>query len=165
MIGHHLALFGAQHTALALNPGDNALHGGGEIVEADRVGATAGGHNGRFVDQVGQVGTGESRGDVGDSLFIEAGCHGDLLQVDLEDRLAALAVRAIDQNLPVDTTGPEQGRVQYLRPVGRGQQHHAFTRVETVQFGQQLIEGLLLFRHCRRTRRRRAFCPGRRVRR
>jgi hypothetical protein len=123
VIGHHLALFRAQHAALAFNAGDNAFHGGGEIVETDRVGATAGGHDGRFVDQVGQVGAGEARGNVGYTLAIEAWFHGDLLKVDLEDRLAALAVRTIDQNLPVDATGPEQCRVQHLRPVGRGQQY------------------------------------------
>ncbi|MOA45915.1 hypothetical protein D3C78_1683620 [compost metagenome] len=53
VIRHHLALVGVQQAALALNPRDDTFHRRGEIVEADRLGAAAGGHDGGFVDQVG----------------------------------------------------------------------------------------------------------------
>ncbi|TWC55736.1 hypothetical protein FBY04_109157 [Pseudomonas sp. SJZ080] len=64
--------------------------------------------------------------------------------MNLEDRLPAPAVRAVDQHLPIDSSRPQQCRIENFRPIGRGQQHYAFARIETVQLREQLIEGLLL---------------------
>ncbi|MCY1421289.1 hypothetical protein D9M71_369400 [compost metagenome] len=62
----------------------------------------------------------------------------------LEDGHPSLAVRTVDHDLAVEAAGAQQRRVEDFRAVGGGQQHHAFARVEAVQFGEQLVEGLLL---------------------
>ena len=54
-------------------------------------------------------------------------------------------VRQIDHDLPVETAGPQQRRVQHVRPVGRGDDDDAFLRVEAVHLDQQRIERLLAF--------------------
>ena len=66
-----------------------------------------------------------------------------LLQMHRQDLLAAFLVRPIDQHLAVEAAGAQQGRIEYFRPVGRGEQDQAARRVEPVEFGQQLVQGLL----------------------
>ncbi len=99
VVGHHLAFIGVQQAALAFDPGNDAFHRRGEIVEAHRFGTASSGDDGRLVDQVGQVCSGKTGGDVGDTLAIEVLAGDDFLKVDLEDRLAAFTVGAIDQDL------------------------------------------------------------------
>ena len=103
----------------------------------------AGGQQGGLVDQVGEIGAGEARGQGGDLLQADLGGVPDLLDVHREDLLAALLVRPVDQHLAVEAAGAQQGRVQDLRPVGGAQEHHALRRVEAVELGQQLVECLL----------------------
>ena len=65
--------------------------------------------------------------------------------MDLEDLEAVLAVRSVDQHLPVETTGPQQRRIQDLWAVRRRQEDHAGARIEAVELGQELVERLFLF--------------------
>ena len=61
----------------------------------------------------------------------------------LQDRLAALQVRAVDHDLPVEPARAQQRRVEDVGPVGRGDQDDAALDVEAVHLDQQLVEGLL----------------------
>ena len=61
VIGDHPALLGIEQAVALLEPGDDALEGGGEVVHRDRLGAPAGRHQRRLVDQVGEIGAGEAR--------------------------------------------------------------------------------------------------------
>jgi len=45
--------------------------------------------------------------------------------------------------VPVEAPGPQQGRIEDLRPIGRRKQHDSARRVEPVEFRQQLVQGLL----------------------
>ena len=65
--------------------------------------------------------------------------------MDLEDGDAAMLVRTVHQHLAIKAPCPQQCRIKYFRPVGRGQQDKAAGRVKTVQLDQQLVEGLLPF--------------------
>ena len=65
--------------------------------------------------------------------------------MDAKDLDTALPVGTVDQDLPIEASGPQQCRVQNLRPVGRGKQHHPDRGIEAVEFVQQLVESLFLF--------------------
>src|SRR5437764_1222521 len=61
----------------------------------------------------------------------------------LQERLAALHIRGVHGDLPVEPARPQQRRVEDVRPVGRRDQDHAALGVEAVHLDQQLVEGLL----------------------
>ncbi len=60
-----------------------------------------------------------------------------------EHRLSALEVRGRHRNLPVEATRAEQGRVEDVGPVGRGDQDDAALGLESVHLDQQLVQCLL----------------------
>ena len=70
VIGHHPALVRIEQAALAFEPRDEAFYRRGEIVQADRFGTASSGDDGRFVNQIGQVGAGETGGDLGDTCLL-----------------------------------------------------------------------------------------------
>ena len=69
--------------------------------------------------------------------------RGLALGVDLQDLLPAPDVGQAHVHLPVEPTGPQQRRVQHIRPVGGRQDHHTFVSGKAVHLHQQLIQGLL----------------------
>ena len=67
----------------------------------------------------------------------------NLARVDLQDLDAALVVGRVDDDLPVEASGPQQRRVEDVRPVGGGQHDHALVAGEAVHLGEDLIQRLL----------------------
>ena len=65
------------------------------------------------------------------------------LGVDLEDRHAALHVRAVEDDLAVEAARAQQRRVEDVRAVGGGDDDHVGVRVEAVHLDEDLVEGLL----------------------
>ncbi len=61
----------------------------------------------------------------------------------LENLLAADDVRVRHDDLPVETAGAQQRRIEHVRPVGRGDENDALVRLEAVHLNQQLVERLL----------------------
>ncbi len=128
---------------LALGPGDDAVdrlleHARGDLL---RVGAR--GEQRGLVDDVGQVGAGEAGGAAGDDVEVDVGRERLALGVHVEDRLAALEVGAVDDDLAVEAARAQQRRVEDVGPVGRGDQDDAALDVEAVHLDEQLVEGLL----------------------
>ena len=76
--------------------------------------ALAGGEQGGLVDEVLQVGAREARGLAGERVQLDALGERLAARVDLEDVLAALAVGAVDDDLPVEASRPQQRRVCLL---------------------------------------------------
>ena len=66
-----------------------------------------------------------------------------LAHVDLEDLLAADDVGVRHHDLAVEAAGPQQRRVEHVRPVGGGDQDDALVRLEPVHLDEQLVERLL----------------------
>ncbi len=62
-----------------------------------------------------------------------------------EDVLALLDVRHGDHDLAVEAPGPEEGRVEDVGPVRRGEDDDAVLRVEAVHLDEHLVQGLLPF--------------------
>ena len=77
-----------------------------------------------------------------DDLGFHVGRQRHLAHVHFEDLFAADHVRVRHHDLAVETAGPEQCRVEHVRPVGGGDQDHAFIGLETVHLDQKLVEGL-----------------------
>src|SRR6478735_9206075 len=97
----------------------------------------------RFVQHVRQIGTGEAGRTTGDRVEVDVLRDRLALLVHLEDLEAALHVRTVDGDLPVETPRTQQRRVQDVRPVRGGDQDDAALHVEAVHLDEQLIERLL----------------------
>ena len=60
-----------------------------------------------------------------------------------QDLLAADEVGVGDDDLPVEPARAQQGRIEHVGPVGRGDDDDAFVLLEAVHLDQQLVERLL----------------------
>ena len=65
------------------------------------------------------------------------------LGVDLEDSLPALDIGAINLDRAIKAARTQQGRIEDFGAIGRTHQNDPGIGVESIQFGQQLIERLL----------------------
>ena len=136
-----LRLF-VQHAALALGPGDDALHGLGHFLLRDDLLAATRGEQRRLVHEVGQVGTREARRELGHLRQVDVAADGLVLRVHLQDLLAALHVGRVHHDLAVEAAGAQQRRVQNVGAVRSGDQHHRVVALEAVHLHQQLVQRL-----------------------
>src|SRR5207342_835207 len=99
--------------------------------------------DGGLVDQVGQVGAGESGGGGGD--LVQVGVRAEVLAAGVggQDGAALGPVGQRDDDLAVEPAGTAQRGVQGVRPVGGGQHHDPAGVLESVHLGEQLVQGLL----------------------
>ena len=104
-----------------------------------------GSQEGCFVKQVAQIGTGKARCLLGDDVEIDILAEGLAFGMDVEDSPAAAQIRTVDRDLPVKTTGTQQGRVEDIRTVGRSNGDDAFVGPEAIHFDQELIQRLFPF--------------------
>ena len=141
--GDDLLLGVADHPAAPLRSGDDSLERLLELGHADDLLAPPCGQDGRLVDQVGQVGPGEAGGLLGDAFDVDRLVERLALGVDLEDGRSATHVRPVEDDLTVEPTGTQQGRVEHVGAVGRGHYDHVGVRIEAVHLDQDLVEGLL----------------------
>src|SRR5690606_12344223 len=63
----------------------------------------------------------------------------------VEDRFAALDIRAIDDDLTIEATGAQQRRVEHVGTVGSTDQDDALVAVEAIHLDQDRVERLLAF--------------------
>ena len=89
-----LALVRVEQAVLLFEAGDDALDRRGEVVERHRLGAAPRRQQRRLVDEVGEIGAGEARGQRGDCLEIDIGGQAALLQMHLEDLRRGRSCRA-----------------------------------------------------------------------
>ena len=80
VIGNDLALLRVKQAIAFFEAGHHALDRIGEVFERHRVGAATGGEQGRLVDEIGEIGAGETRRQRGDLLGIDAGREPGLLR-------------------------------------------------------------------------------------
>jgi hypothetical protein len=69
--------------------------------------------------------------------------------VDAEDLFPAPRVGVRDGDLPVESTGPKERRVEHVRPVGRREHHDARRLVEAVHLDEELVQRLVGVGRCR----------------
>src|SRR6201747_968663 len=143
VIGGDQALLLAHHPGLLLGAGDHPHDPLLELLHAALATAGAGGQQGGLVDQVGEVGTGESGGLRGEGVELDLPAQRLAAGVDLEDVLAALAVGTVDDDLAIETPGAQQGRVEDVGPVGGRDQDDVVLHLEAVHLDQELVQRLL----------------------
>ena len=130
---HHRAPLGAHH---------DLVLGLLELAHRDRTFAAASGHQRGFVDEVGEIGTGEAGRAARDDLGIDIRRQRHLAHVHFKDLLATDHIRVGHDDLAVEAAGPQQRRVEHIRPVGGGDQDHSLVRLETIHLDQQLVQRL-----------------------
>ena len=65
--------------------------------------------------------------------------------MDFDDLFAAGDVGPVDQHVPIEAAGAQQGRIERFRAVGGAHHDHAAVGVEAVHFHEQGVERLLAF--------------------
>ena len=63
----------------------------------------------------------------------------------LEYSETAIDIGAIDHDAAIESTGSQQGGIEYIRAVGRRDQNNSFVGFESVHLDKQLVQGLLSF--------------------
>ncbi len=142
--GDFLLVIGQQHR-LALGAHEHLVLGNLKVVHQDDLAVLAGSVKRGFVDHVREVGAGEARCAARKHGEIDIVSQGNLAAVNPQDLFAATNVRTRDHHAAVETAGAQQRRVEYVRPVGSGDEDNAFVRFEAVHLDEQLVQGLLTF--------------------
>ena len=140
--GDPLLLLGEQ-AGLLLRPGDHPHDPFLQLVLLDHLLASARGEQRCLVDQVPQVGAGEARCAAGERVEVDHRRERLALRVHLEDLLAAVAVRAVDGDLPVEAARAEQRGIQDVGSVRGGDQDDVVLHLEAVHLDEQLVQRLL----------------------
>ena len=131
---HHGATFRTHH---------DLVFGFFELHHRHHALVAAGGEQRRFVDQVGQVGTGEARRTTRNDGGVDVGSQRHAAHVHLQDLLTATHIRQPDHDLTVETARAQQRRVKHVWTVGRRDDDDALVAFETVHLNQHLVQGLL----------------------
>ena len=140
--GQHLLFFG-HHQRLALGAHHDLVLGLLELGLGHHALVAARGGQGGLVDEVHQVGAGETGRAAGDGLQVDIRRQRHLADVNLEDLFAADDIRIRHHHLAVEAAGAQQRRIEHVGTVGRRDQDHAFIGFEAVHLDQQLVQGLL----------------------
>ncbi len=145
VIGGHLLLGLFHHHGATFRPHHDLVLRLLELGHGDHAAALTSGEQGRFVDQVGQIGTGETGCTTGNQGCVDVIGQRHLAHVYFQDLFTTTDIRQTDHHLAIETTRTQQGRIQHIRTVGGGDDDNAFITFETIHFDQHLVQGLLTF--------------------
>src|SRR5690606_2342410 len=132
---------GHDHGA-ALCTHDDLVLGALEVLHIHGATVTARSEQSRFVNQVGQVSTGETGRTTSQHHGVHVGGQRHFAHVYFQNLLATTDVRQADHHLTVKTARTQQSGVQYVRTVGSSNDQYALAGFKTVHFNQQLVECL-----------------------
>src|SRR5436853_48143 len=96
-----------------------------------------------LVHDVREIGAREAGRDLSDPQQVDGLVERLAANVDVEDALAALDVRAVEDHLAVESTRPQERRVEDVRAVRRREDDDVGPGVEAVHLDEDLVEGLL----------------------
>ena len=129
--------------ALLFEAQRHAIYGLLEVAHLDLVRVAPRGIQRRFIDDIGQVGAHHARRLGRDSFQIHVRADLELARVHVQDGLALLEIRPVQDHLPIEPPGAQQRRVQHLGRVGGRHDQHRLRRVEAIHFHQQLVQCLI----------------------
>ena len=112
------ALFGVGESILPLEPDDDAIDRRVQLGHADFAFFAARRKQSGFVEDIFEIGADHARRAPRDVFEVDVAGQLHLARVHLQNRMAAGAVRAIDQHLAIEASGAKQRVVENLRPVG-----------------------------------------------
>ena len=101
------------------------------------------GQQGRFVDEVGEIGAGETGRTTSDHLGVDIGRQRHVAHVNLEDLLAAHHVRIRHDDLAVEAARTQQRRIEHVGTVGGGHEDHALIGFKAIHLDEELVQRLL----------------------
>jgi hypothetical protein len=142
VVGDAQLLLGRHDVALALQAHGATLDRLVEVGHEDRFLVHPRRQQCRLVDDVRQVGADGSRRQASHMPQIDVVAELHMPHVDLEDRVAAVNVRAIDDHRAIEPAGTQQRRVQRLRTVCCRHDDDASIGIEAVHLNEQLVERL-----------------------
>ncbi len=96
-----------------------------------------------LVHHLGQIGPDHAGGPPRHHVEVDVGGEAHGLRVHAQDRAPPLDRGPIDHHLAIEPSGPHQGRVEDLGPVGGGHDHDAGLGIEAVHLGEELVQRLL----------------------
>ena len=123
--GHNFFLLIGQHTRLFLVARDDHLDTLLQILLRGKFPPVAHGAQRSFVDDIRKLRTGGACGHLCDGCEVHVAGQPDVFGMHLQDIHAALQVGKFHGNAPVKAARTQQGRVERIGPVGRGQHDHA----------------------------------------
>ncbi len=130
------------NTALFLGTHDDFIDSFIELEVADHIFSCPGSKDGRLIEQVCKIRSGETARHAGNHFEIDIRSEGFIAGVNLEDRLSALDIGKIDIDLSVKTTGTKQRTVENVRTVGCRHDNDTFIGFKTVHLNENLVESL-----------------------
>jgi len=143
VVGDDRLLLGRDHPAALLGAGHHAKAGLVQLLPANRYFLVPGGEDGRLVQEVCQVGTGEPRRLPRDHVEVDVLGQRLLRGIEAQDRTPAIEVGGVDRHPPIEAAGAKERRIEDVRAV-RGRDHDDSTvGIEPVHLHEQLVEGLL----------------------
>ena len=99
----------------------------------------------RFVHQVRQVSTGETRSTTGNDCRVDIGCQWYATHVNFQDLLTTANIWQANHNLTVETARTQQGWVENVRTVSRSDNDDTFVTFKTIHLNQHLVQSLFTF--------------------
>ena len=139
--GLFLLVLRQDHRA-AFRPHHDLVFGGFEIHHRNKATAHACRGQGGLVHKVRQIGTREAGRAACDNAQVHIRPKRGFASVHPKNLFATLDVGVAHGDLTVKAARTQQGRVQHVFAVGRGDDDHAFVRLKAVHFNQQLVQCL-----------------------
>ena len=141
--GYGALLVGRHHLRLLLQSAHYAVHGVEEVLFLHGLLVVPCGYQRGLVADVGNVGSGESRGLAREIVDVDVVAEFQRLEVHEEYGLSLGQVRQVDVYLPVESSGTQQSLVEHVGAVGGGEHYHARVGAESVHLGEQGVKCVL----------------------
>ena len=141
VIGDHVQILFAQDQ-WSLRADKNLIQRLVEAVLRDGVQVAARCQQRSLVDQVGEISAYHARCAASDGNQIDIFGQWHIARVNLQDCQAAVPVGTFYCDAAVKAARTQQGFIESVRPVGRGDDYHCLARIKAIHLYQQLVERL-----------------------
>ncbi len=125
------------------------------FVSGDGRSAAAGGEEGGFVENIREISSRGAWGIAGNFHEIDGSIEFDFAGMDFKDLKPAFNIRKIDHDAAVKTAGTQEGLIEDVRAVGRGDENNPFVRDQNRPFQREVGLKFARAHHGRRRCRRR----------
>ena len=144
VVSHQPLFHIAEDSVLLLAACDDSFKGDQQVFLVDSFPIMADSPQGCFVYKICKVGTYCAGSCLGNLVQVHIFSQFNLSGVDFQGIQTALEVRTVHYDPAVKTAGTQQRFVQNFGAVGGGKTYNTLVGVKTVNFSQQLVQGLFL---------------------